>query len=635
MPASPQQILTHYWGYDSFRPLQAEIIQNVLEGNDTLALLPTGGGKSVCFQVPTLAMDGICIVISPLISLMKDQVYHLKMKGIQAAAIYSGMSLKLMDTILDNCVYGNYKFLYVSPERLYSELLLARLAKMKIALFAVDEAHCISQWGYDFRPPYLEIKNIRIKLPNIPIIALTATATKEVVHDIQEKLAFNNGSVFLQSFKRKNLAYVVQYEEAKRERLLKILKNVQGTSVVYVRNRKLTKEIALFLQKNNITANFYHAGLATKEREVVQDDWMNNKTRVIVATNAFGMGIDKPDVRTVVHLDVPDSLEAYFQEAGRGGRDGKKSFAILLYNLQDKVSLEQSYFNSFPSLEEIKLTYQALGNFLQLAVGSGKNESFDFSFLDFIQNYNFQAAKTMNALKLLAQASYIALTEAVFTPSLLKIIVSKEMLYDFQLKYKEYDLLLKTILRTVPGVHENLSSIFEETFAKVLKKNKPTIIKMLQHLHQQGIVYYEQFSEQPKVVFLVERLETHNVIIDTKLYNFRKERYWKNIQASILYAEAITCRSQYLLAYFGEKSDVCGVCDVCLDNKKNTQNQDINEVLKQQILQKISEQKFLSNTLIDSFPATQKKIIQELLTMLFAENLIEEKKQFLYLAQKK
>lgn len=418
-------ILAKYWGYHSFRPLQEEIITSVLQGNDTLALLPTGGGKSVCFQVPALVQEGVCIVISPLIALMKDQVDNLQKKGISAIAITSAMHKREIDIAFDNCVYGNIKFLYLSPERLITPIAQARIQKMKVSLIAVDEAHCISQWGYDFRPSYLEIAKLRELQPKVPVLALTATATPEVVKDIQEKLRFKKANVLQKSFERKNLAYVVIGEEDKLSRLLKVVNNVGGTGVVYVRNRKKTQEVAAFLQKNKIPADFYHAGLTPGERSQKQDSWIKNKTRVIVATNAFGMGIDKPDVRFVVHLDLPDSLEAYFQEAGRAGRDEGKAYAVMLYNEADINDLKSNVEMSFPSVEEIRQTYQALANYYQLAVGSGEGAAFDFDISELCRNYKLEPVTVFNSIRFLEKEGYISATEAVYQPSRINFTLNK------------------------------------------------------------------------------------------------------------------------------------------------------------------------------------------------------------------
>ncbi|MEM8907342.1 MAG: ATP-dependent DNA helicase RecQ, partial [Bacteroidota bacterium] len=408
--ATALQVLQKYWGYEQFRPTQGEVIESVLAGQDTLALLPTGGGKSICFQVPALVQEGLCIVVSPLIALMKDQVQNLQKRGIPAAAIYSGMHRKDIDRILDNAVYGGLKLLYLSPERLGTELAIERIKKMKVNLLAIDEAHCISQWGYDFRPAYLQIVAIRAHLPQTPVLAVTATATQRVVIDIQEQLDFREGQFFQQSFLRSNLAYVVLNEERKLEKLLDILTKVKGSGVVYVRSRKKTLEIAQFLQRKNISATHYHAGLGTPLRSTKQDAWINDQVRIMVATNAFGMGIDKADVRIVVHLDLPNSLEAYFQEAGRAGRDGKKSFAVLLTNAGDARYLEKNFELTFPALEEVRRVYQALSSYFQLAIGSGLGESFDFDLQDFATIYQLEALKTYNCLKILEQAGVLVLT---------------------------------------------------------------------------------------------------------------------------------------------------------------------------------------------------------------------------------
>ncbi|MFT6148003.1 MAG: ATP-dependent DNA helicase RecQ, partial [Saprospiraceae bacterium] len=445
---TPQEVLKKFWGFDNFRSMQLEIIKSVLDGKDTLALLPTGGGKSICFQIPALCQEGICIVVSPLIALMKDQVHNLNKRGIPAVAIYSGMHYREIDRVFDNCAYGKIKFLYLSPERLMTDLAQERIKKMNVNLIAIDEAHCISQWGYDFRPPYLEIAKIRILHPKVPFLALTATATPEVVTDIQERLEFKTENVFQKSFRRDNLAYVVLNDEGKLEKMLSILQKVKGSSVVYVRNRKKTKEAAQFLQLNNIYADFYHAGLTNDVRSKKQDAWINNQTRVMVSTNAFGMGIDKPDVRTVIHLTLPDSLEAYFQEAGRAGRDGNRAFSILLYSETDKVELERQFEQSYPAFSEIKQVYRALGSYFQLAIGSGLGESFDFDLIEFCRHYKFKVVETFNALKILMHEGWLFMTEAVYVPSSLMVKATKEDLYDYKLRNKGFENLITTILRT-------------------------------------------------------------------------------------------------------------------------------------------------------------------------------------------
>ncbi|MEM1137932.1 MAG: ATP-dependent DNA helicase RecQ, partial [Bacteroidota bacterium] len=442
------KILYQYWKYTTFRSLQEEIIQAVLAGKDTLALLPTGGGKSICFQVPALAKEGVCIVISPLIALMKDQVYQLNTRGIEAKAIYAGMSQREIDITLDNAIYGNIKFLYVSPERLKTEIFITRAAKMNISLLAIDEAHCISQWGYDFRPPYLELMQFRELIPNVPCIALTATATEVVKNDIQDKLGFDqNAGFFQKSFARENLSYSVYYEEDKEKRMLEILSKVAGSAIVYVRSRKRTKHFADFLRARKISASFYHAGLSNEERARRQDDWINNRTRVIVATNAFGMGIDKPDVRIVIHLDLPDNLEAYYQEAGRAGRDERKAFAVLLYNHNDIKQLKENIEISHPSIDKLKKVYQAVANYLKIAVGSGYLESYDFDLDDFVNTFKLPYLETYHALKKLEEQDFIQFNESFYAPSRLTIALSHDKLYEFQVANKEADKLIKILLR--------------------------------------------------------------------------------------------------------------------------------------------------------------------------------------------
>ena len=477
------EILEKYWGYRSFRPSQEEIINSVLNGTDALALLPTGGGKSICFQVPGLAMDGICVVVSPLIALMKDQVENLTKKGIKAIAITSAMHKREIDIALDNCVHGNVKFLYLSPERLETEIVKVRLQKMNVNLIAIDESHCISQWGYDFRPSYLKIELLREILPKVPFLALTATATKEVVVDIQEKLRFKKKNVIQQSFERKNIAYILLNEEDKLARLLKIAQKVSGSGIVYVRNRKKTQDIANYLRSNKISADFYHAGLDSKTRDIKQSEWVNNKTRVIVCTNAFGMGIDKPDVRFVVHIDLPDSLEAYFQEAGRAGRDEQKAFAILLYNNGDKIELNRNVENSFPEMDAIRQTYQALANYYQIPSGSGLGTTFSFDISAFCDNYKLQAITVFNSLKFIEREGYILLSDAFFQAARLKLEVSRDDLYKFQISNPAFDVFIKLLLRNYAGLFDNFEKINEYDLAKKLKLKQNEVIKKLNLRH--------------------------------------------------------------------------------------------------------------------------------------------------------
>ena len=564
------QILLKHWGFSQFRPLQEEIINSVLAKNDTLALLPTGGGKSICFQIPAIKQDGICLVISPLIALMKDQVENLKKKGIKAMAITSGMNKHEIDIAFDNCVHGNYKFLYLSPERLETELARVRIQKMKVNLIAVDEAHCISQWGYDFRPSYLKIAELRDLLPEVPVLALTATATPEVAKDIQQKLLFKKSNLLQKSFERKNLAYVVIKEEDKMGRLLKVATKIQGTGIVYVRNRKKTQEIANFLKRNKITADFYHAGLESHVRDEKQEAWLNNKARVIVCTNAFGMGIDKADVRFVVHLDLPDCLEAYFQEAGRAGRDEKKSYAILLFNDSDKIEMEHNLQMSFPPLDEIKKIYQALANYFQIAVGAGQGSTFDFDIHDFCSRYNLNPLISFNAIKFLEKEAYITLSDGFFQPSRIHFKLNKEELYKFQVEHVHYDELIKLILRSYSGVFDNYTKISEKELSKRMGKPEADVRKYLNELQKSEALAYLPQSEMPQVTFLAERVDAKDVRISPENFKLRKEKAKERMDWMIHYVESKTkCRSQMLLSYFGEKDSYrCGICDFCLERNK-------------------------------------------------------------------
>ena len=622
---APIDILNKYWGFDAFRPLQEDIIQSVMSGVDSLALMPTGGGKSICFQVPALCLDGICIVVSPLIALMKDQVSNLKKRGIRAEAIFSGMHYKEIDRILDNCIYGETKLLYLSPERLSSELARERIKQMKVNLLAVDEAHCISQWGYDFRPSYLKIAELRELIgEKVPVLALTATATKEVVTDIQEKLAFRNGKVFSKSFSRENLAYVVLEEENKMQRLISVLKGVRGSGVVYVRNRKRTKEIANFLKTNRISADFYHAGLTPDQRNDRQEAWIKNQVQVMVCTNAFGMGIDKPDVRSVVHMDLPDSLEAYFQEAGRAGRDGKKSYAVLLYAPSDKAMLERNFELSFPPVKDLRQVYRALGSYLQLAVGSGKGQAFDFDIVEFCKNFKLDVLKTFSCLKILEQEEWIILTEAIYLPSKFKVMVNREQLYDFQLKHKNFDFFIKTILRLTEGAFQHYVKINESAIARFLKMPVDKCILAIQQLHKERIIDYRPAKDKPQIIFSKERVDADNLTIDIERYNFRKKRYQDRIHEAIKYASHARCRSQQLLEYFDEKSSPCGICDFCLKNRKETISKDDYKRYKNKIKSLLVRERLNENELLDSFSSNRHANVLKALSYLLDEGLVEK-----------
>ena len=563
---TPQSILQRYWNYPTFRPLQAEIIDSVLAGQDTLALLPTGGGKSLCFQIPALAQEGVTLVVSPLIALMKDQVRQLRARGIVADAIYSGMRNSDIDRILDNAVYGNTKLLYLSPERLLTDLAKERIRRMKVSLIAVDEAHCISQWGYDFRPAYLRIAELRQLHPAVPLIAVTATATPEVIVDIQEKLVFGRArGVFQQSFARENLAYIVRRPAGKEDQLVSVLKGVPGSSLVYVRSRGLTREIAHKLSRRGITAAAFHAGLEPEEKDQRQADWIADELRVIVATNAFGMGIDKPDVRTVIHYGPPDSPEAYFQEAGRGGRDGATSYGVMLYHPSDGERLLRNWTYSYPPVSEIKRMYRALGSYLQLAVGGGQGEAFDFDLTRFSQNFGFDVRQAYSGLKALEQSGYVILTEDLKQAAQLQFIVPKEQLYDYQLKNPRIDKMVKSILRTSQGAFINPVQLREGSLANFLQLTAEELRRILVKMRGDGIIDYTPERQGPQIVFVEERIDPDSLRIDEARYHFLKERARHRIDTMIAYCESDQdCRSRQLLRYFGEQDPpACGVCDVC------------------------------------------------------------------------
>ena len=583
-----RQILQQFWGYDTFRPLQAEIVDAVLARQDTLVLMPTGGGKSICFQVPTLCMKGVCIVVTPLIALMKDQVQQLKNRGIPAAAIYSGMNAREIDTTLDNCIYGNTKFLYVSPERLRTEIMIERAKLMTVCLLAVDEAHCISAWGYDFRPPYLQIAEFRELIPNTPVIALTASATPDVEQDILEKLALRQPEVFRQTFARANLSYSVFQEENKEERLLRVLERVPGTAIVYVRSRRQTQQVAQLLQRQNITADFYHAGLTTQQRDEKQDAWIQNRVRVMVSTNAFGMGIDKPDVRLVVHLDVPDSLEAYYQEAGRAGRDGQKAYALMLYTTGDLENLRFRTEQLYQPVEMLRRVYQALANHTAVPVGGGQFASYDFDLASFANTFSLPPQETHYALKQLQMEGFIQLTENYYHPSRLTILLDNRQLYEFQVLNPKLDSFIKLLLRMYGGeLFTDFLTISESSLARAYMIDQRDIEVLLGQLHQRNVVIYEKQKDKPQLTFLTPRLNAPELPVNIQELNRRKELALRKVQAAITYAEHPTqCRTRLLQAYFGEKltgiaDQDCGICDNCV--KKRKQGEGASPAVREQV----------------------------------------------------
>ncbi|TDB69012.1 RecQ family ATP-dependent DNA helicase [Arundinibacter roseus] len=565
-------ILKQYWGYDAFRPVQEEAVRSVLDGHDTLVLLPTGGGKSLCFQVPTLAMDGVCIVVTPLIALMKDQVEQLKRRHIPAAAIHAGMNRREIDIVLDNCIHGNLRFLYVSPERLRTDIMIARVQRMNVVLLAIDEAHCISAWGYDFRPAYLLISEFRTLLPGVPVMALTASATPDVEADILEKLLMKQPRIFRQSFARKNLSYSAFQEDNKERKLMQVLTNVPGTSIVYVRTRKRTQQIAEWLGRQGIKADFYHAGLPFRDRTDRQIAWQRGQLRVIVATNAFGMGIDKPDVRSVVHLDLPDSLEAYYQEAGRAGRDGQKAYAVALYNDKDLDDLQQAVERKYPTIDLCRRVYQALANYFKIPLGGGEFISYSFDMHEFTGTFGLPVSETHFALKLLQEEGFIQLSEAFNDSSKLHFLVDNRQLYDFQIRYPDYDSFLKLILRMYGGeLFSEYVRISEGEIARAFYVPIPEVMTRLQFLQERTIIDYEKQRNTPQLTYLTPRFDAELLPLNTYEIEKRKERDFRKVAAVIHYAQHPSqCRTLLLLNYFNEQNGTpCGVCDACLKRLKS------------------------------------------------------------------
>lgn len=587
----PKEILKKYWNYDAFRPLQEDIINAVLEGKDILALLPTGGGKSICFQVPALAKDGICLVISPLIALMKDQVQNLKNKGINALSIYSGMSFLEVKRTLQNAAHGNYKFLYVSPERLETSLFLEYLPIININLIAVDEAHCISQWGYDFRPPYLRIAQLREHLPTVPVIALTASATVGVQNDICEKLAFStNQQRFQQSFERANLSYSIFNVASKQNKLLEILNNVKGSAIVYCKSRRHTKDIADLLRMNKINASFYHAGLSNEERNKRQEDWINNTTRVMACTNAFGMGIDKPNVRVVVHYEVPDCLENYYQEAGRAGRDGKRAYAVLLYSNKELEDLKLQTNLRYPDKDEIKKVYIALMNHLQIAAGSGEGMSYDFDIAAFAISFKINILTATYAIKTLEQESILSLNNIFFKPSTVIFTIEKDQLAAFENQYPLLDELIKGLLRSYEGIFDFEVTINETQLAKFIQKPLGDMVLQLKQLHQYGIINYVQRKERPQITLLQNRMYADSFVINLQDYLQRKQKFEERVLAILKYtAQTIFCRSKLIAAYFNDKNvKACGICDNCINQNDVVISKNEFEMISNNILQQIT-----------------------------------------------
>ncbi|CUP28737.1 RecQ family ATP-dependent DNA helicase [Bacteroides thetaiotaomicron] len=608
-----QEILKQYWGYDSFRDLQEEIITSIGEGKDTLGLMPTGGGKSITFQVPALAQEGICIVITPLIALMKDQVQNLRKREIKALAIYSGMTRQEILTALENCIFGNYKFLYISPERLDTEIFRTKLRSMKVSMITVDESHCISQWGYDFRPAYLKIAEIRELLPEVPVLALTATATPEVVTDIQARLKFREGNVFRMSFERKNLAYIVRKTDNKTKELLYILQRISGSAIIYVRNRRRTKEITELLMNEGITADFYHAGLDNAVKDLRQKRWQSGEVRVMVATNAFGMGIDKPDVRIVLHLDLPDSPEAYFQEAGRAGRDGEKAYAVILYSKSDKTTLHKRVVDTFPDKEYILNVYEHLQYYYQMAMGDGFQCIREFNLEEFCRKFKYFPVPVDSALKILTQAGYLEYTDEQDNSSRILFTIRRDELYKLREMGKEAEALIQSILRSYTGVFTDYAYISEESLAVRTGLTRQQIYNILVTLTKRRIVDYIPRKKTPYIIYTRERLELRFLHIPPSVYEERKARYEARIKAMEEYVTTENvCRSRMLLRYFGEKNEHnCGQCDVCL-SKRTTDNlsEKSYEEVKRQILDLLSHSPLTPAETADQIKAEKEDIGQ-------------------------
>ena len=620
-----KEILKQYWNYDNFRGIQEEIIESIGKGHDTLGLMPTGGGKSITFQVPALAQPGLCLVITPLIALMKDQVRNLRDRGIKALAVYSGMTREEIVVALENCIFGDYKFLYISPERLDTDIFRAKLRNMKINMITVDESHCISQWGYDFRPAYLKISEIRELLPTVPVLALTATATPEVVKDIQTKLGFREDSrIFRMSFERKNLAYIVRNTESKQEELLHILNSVSGSAIVYTRNRKRTREVAELLVNNEITATFYHAGLNNDVKDQRQRSWLSGESRVMVATNAFGMGIDKPDVRLVIHVDLPDSPEAYFQEAGRAGRDGQKAYAVLLYAKSDKATLSKRITDTFPDKEYIRKVYEDVNYYFQMAMGDGLGCTFAFNLDEFCRNFKHFPVQADSALKILTRAGYLEYTDEQDNASRILFTIHRDELYKLRETDPETEKLINVILRSYTGLFTDYAYINEDSLAIRSGLTRQRIYEILLMLTRRHILHYIPRKKTPYIIYTRERQEAGRLAITRDIYEERKESYITRIKAMTEYATAEDkCRSRMLLRYFGEKNEHnCGLCDVCLSKHHSGMKLGEFQEMENQVREQLETSPLSAATLLNRINGEREKA-ERVLSYLLSEEIIQ------------
>lgn len=626
-----RQILTKYWGFTSFKPLQEDIIRSVAEGKDTLGLMPTGGGKSITFQVPALAKEGICLVITPLIALMKDQVNRLNSLEIKSLAIHSGMSAEEIDIAIENCIYGDYKFLYISPERISTRIFQTRLPRLNLNLVAVDEAHCISQWGYDFRPSYLKIASIRgLISKTVPFLALTASAIPQVTDDIMQKLEFKEKNVLKTSFERKNISYLVRKAEDKGTYLVKTLNKVAGSGVVYVRSRKRCKEVAELLVANGISADFYHAGLPVELRDKKHTSWTTGETRVIVATNAFGMGIDKAEVRFVIHWEMPDSIEEYFQESGRAGRDNKPAYAVLLYSKSDKSRLEDSLRRKFPPVEKIKDIYEALCNYLLVPQGAGKDNVFDFSMSDFVSKYRLPVIETYNSLTFLQREGYIEFTEEINNPSRVHFTVGRDDLYKFQVANESFDGFIKLLLRSYTGMFTEFVAINEDDLSKKSALTRDAVYRFLVKLSSLNIIKYIPGKKTALVIFTEERLERKALMISPENYQQVKEKHIIRVNKMIDYADYNTrCRSVTLLDYFGEEADRCGICDVCRERNELDLSKYEFDLILDEIKELVGDQKYDAQELVSRIGLPEDKVVRVLRWLLDHNKIIIDDKHLL------
>jgi ATP-dependent DNA helicase, RecQ family len=615
-------ILREYWGYDSFRPLQEDIIASIYSGNDTLGLMPTGGGKSLAFQVPTMGMDGICIVVTPLIALMKDQVDNLKKRGIKAAYIHSGMSRQETLVVLENCIFGDYKFLYVAPERLSNDLFLHKAQEMNVCLIAVDESHCISQWGYDFRPSYLQIADIRNYFQEVPVLALTATATPDVIDDIQERLRFKKKNVFRKSFERSNLAYIVRRTEEKIYEIVHILKKINACSIVYVRSRKRTKEIAIELQRQGINADFFHAGLSPDEKISKQNAWKIDQCQVIVCTNAFGMGIDKPDVRLVIHYELPGSLEEYFQEAGRAGRDGKKAYAVALCSSRDKGQLKKRISDEFPERDFVKNVYEKLAYFFQIPIEEGAQTGHNFHIEQFCSTYKLSGTGVHHALKILSLSGYIEYIEDTDRHSKLMFTIRRDELYKFQAFNEQTENLIRILLRSYTGLFSDYVYISEGLLGQRANLSAHEVYEILKYLSNQQIIHYVPAQKVPVIYYPKDREDLKYLFIPRSVYEDRKARLEHRIKYVVEYGTSETqCRSRLLLSYFGEKNTIdCGHCDVCLEKKRSQNPSDIERIIKE-ITIYLKSQSVLISYLVDQLDWPEKDVLIALRYMIDSKQI--------------